>query len=83
MRLLKLSLENWRGVQQRSLEFADGVTLNMMPVSAVPRMLEHVGIGAAKSGRTVADLADSDAITAEHLSEAINYRTLDRNYWQY
>lgn len=37
-------------------EIADGVVLNMMPVSAVPRMLEHVGIGAAKSGRSVADL---------------------------
>ncbi len=37
-------------------EIADGVTLNMMPVSAVPRMLEHVGIGAAKSGRSVTDL---------------------------
>ncbi len=37
-------------------EIADGVTLNMMPVQAVPKMLEHVRIGAAKSGRTGADL---------------------------
>jgi len=32
-------------------EIADGVTLNMMPVEAVPRMLEHVRKGAGKSGR--------------------------------
>lgn len=37
-------------------EIADGVTLNMMPVEAVPRMLEHVRIGAARAGR------DADAI---------------------
>ncbi|MFG0333926.1 MAG: magnesium chelatase, partial [Maioricimonas sp. JB049] len=32
-------------------------------------------------GRTIADLEGNDRITAGHLSEAINYRTLDRNYW--
>ena len=31
-------------------------------------------------GRTIADLEQSDQITAAHLSEAINYRTLDRNW---
>jgi magnesium chelatase family protein len=32
--------------------------------------------------RTIADLENADQISAAHLSEAINYRTLDRNYWQ-
>ncbi|HVU86685.1 MAG TPA: YifB family Mg chelatase-like AAA ATPase [Pirellulales bacterium] len=31
--------------------------------------------------RTIADLDDADAISAVHLSEAINYRMLDRNLW--
>ncbi|HEX4128702.1 MAG TPA: YifB family Mg chelatase-like AAA ATPase [Pirellulales bacterium] len=31
--------------------------------------------------RTIADLEPSDRITAAHLSEAINYRMLDRSFW--
>ena len=34
-----------------------------------------------KVARTVADLDSADHVTAKHLAEAVQYRSLDRNYW--
>jgi magnesium chelatase family protein len=31
--------------------------------------------------RAIADLAAADSIAPKHLSEAVQYRTLDRTYW--
>ena len=32
--------------------------------------------------RTIADLAGAEALTADHLAEAVTFRTLDRKLWQ-
>jgi magnesium chelatase family protein len=58
------------------------------PQALLERAITRYGLSARaydrilKVSRTIADLAGAADINDAHISEAVNYRTLDRNFWQ-
>ena len=58
------------------------------PQSLLERAINKYGLSARaydrilKVSRTIADLDGIEHITEKHISEAVQYRTLDRNFWQ-
>ena len=62
-------------------------TLNDECHTLLEMAMDRLGLSARaytrilKVSRTIADLARSQEITPEHVSEAIQYRSLDRELW--
>jgi len=61
--------------------------LNQKVHALLERAINYLGLSARaydkilRVARTIADLEASDQIHSDHISEAIGYRSLDRDYW--
>ena len=70
-----------RQVRQHARPDADGQAL-------LKAAMDDLGLSARahdrilRVARTVADLAGADRVTAEHVAEAVGFRTLDRKLWR-
>ena len=60
----------------------DESTLELLKFAMADLKLSARGFDRAlKVARTIADVAGSETLTGDHLSEAIQYRSLDRQLW--
>lgn len=69
-----------RAIKQHSRLTSDSqdlIRMAMTDLSLSARAYDRI----LKVARTIADLAEAESIAPEHVSEAIQYRTLDRTLW--
>ena len=73
-RMTTRELENFCALDEATLELLK-MAMNELKFSA--RAYDRI----LKAARTIADLAASEKLTSEHISEAIQYRSPDRQLW--
>jgi magnesium chelatase family protein len=70
-----------------SRELKEFCALDEPTLELLRNAMDELGLSARaydrilKVGRTIADLADEATLAADHIAEAIQYRTLDRQLW--
>jgi magnesium chelatase family protein len=76
-----------RNAQMSTREIREFCKLNEAGMNLLRSSIQEMGLSARahdkilRVARTIADLDSSAEIQAEHVSEAVNYRMLDRQFW--
>lgn len=77
----------YANAQMSSKQLREICTISQVGANLLKRAMERLNLSARaydrilKVSRTIADLEDSNDIKPEHLAEAIQYRSLDRENW--
>ena len=77
----------FKNADMRSREIRSHCSLDSDGQELLKNAMRRLGLSARaydkilKVGRTIADMAGKEQVNAEHLSEAIQYRSLDRQFW--
>lgn len=79
----------YKNADMGSKEIAEYCRLDSSSEELLKMAMTKLGLSARaydrilKVGRTIADLENSPNILTQHISEAIQYRSLDRELWQH